>query len=178
MQRRRNRPKRRQRSSLLFGGQNSFKSIPHYRFTTRMIWRKGWIEERTLCRMDASRQTTPHHPPPKMDVLTKTLLQIIHAAGYSAAFKYVTPNSSDDLCLLFCLFLLVWNYITINSAIYKKKCSVHWARLAKGSQCMYCTTADDACTAAALSSSISTAGGLSGEGGHQTRVQQPSQVAL
>ena len=71
--------------------------------------------------MDASRQTTPHHPPPKMDVLTKTLLQIIHAAGYSAAFKYVTPNSSDDLCLLFCLFLLVWKYITINSAIYKRK---------------------------------------------------------
>ena len=44
---RRNRPKRRQRSSLLFGGRNSFNSMPHYRFSTTMIWRKGWFEEWT-----------------------------------------------------------------------------------------------------------------------------------
>ena len=34
---RKNRQKRRQRSSLLFGGQNSLNSLPHYRFSTRMI---------------------------------------------------------------------------------------------------------------------------------------------
>ena len=63
--RRRNRQKRRQRSSLLFGGWNFFHSLPHYRFSTRIIKRKGWIEERTLGRMDASERWyftwfTPH----------------------------------------------------------------------------------------------------------------------
>ena len=39
--RRRNRQKRRHRSSLLFGGGNLFNSMPHYRFSTKMIWNKG-----------------------------------------------------------------------------------------------------------------------------------------
>ena len=59
------RQKRRQSSSLLLGGQNSFNTMPNYRFSTRMIWRKGWVEERTLGRMDASEKWmiiwfTPH----------------------------------------------------------------------------------------------------------------------
>ena len=41
--RRRNRQKKRQRSSLLFGGRNSFTSMPHYRFSARMIGRIWWI---------------------------------------------------------------------------------------------------------------------------------------
>ena len=39
---RRNRKKRRQRSSLLFGGRNSLNSLPHYRFRA-----PGWFEEKT-----------------------------------------------------------------------------------------------------------------------------------
>ena len=51
------RQKRKQRSSLLFGGRNSFNSMPHNRFSTRMIWRKGWREERTLGKIDASEKS-------------------------------------------------------------------------------------------------------------------------
>ncbi len=52
---------------------------------------------------------TPNHHPTKMDVLPKTFLQINLAAKYEklfAVFKYWTypPTSSDDLCLLFCIF--------------------------------------------------------------------------
>ena len=57
------------------------------RFGTRMIWRKGWIEARTLGGGDASEKWmitrfTSHHtkPPPNMEVLPKTFLQIILAA--------------------------------------------------------------------------------------------------
>ena len=35
--------KRRQWSSLLFGGQNGLNSLPLLIFCIRMIWRKGWI---------------------------------------------------------------------------------------------------------------------------------------
>ena len=43
--------KTRKRSSLLFGGQNVFNSLPRLLFCTRMIWRKwlivpGWYEEK------------------------------------------------------------------------------------------------------------------------------------
>ena len=69
-----------QRSALLFGGQNWFNSLPQYRFCARMIWRNGhgWIEKWTLGGMDASEQlddlpvhTTPNHHPPKVDVFPK-----------------------------------------------------------------------------------------------------------
>ena len=40
--------------SLLFGGQNWFSSLLHYRISTRMIWRTGLIEKWTLGGMDAS----------------------------------------------------------------------------------------------------------------------------
>ena len=69
-----------QRSALLFGGQNWFNSLPQYRFCARMIWRNGhgWIEKWTLGGMDASEHlddlpvhTTPNHHPPKVDVFPK-----------------------------------------------------------------------------------------------------------
>ena len=41
--RRRRRQKRRQRSSLLFG--KWFNSMPHYRFSAKIIWGNGWIQE-------------------------------------------------------------------------------------------------------------------------------------
>ena len=52
--RRRNILKIMQRSSVLFGGRNSFNYMPHCRLSTRMIGRKGWIKEWALDRMDAS----------------------------------------------------------------------------------------------------------------------------
>ena len=47
---RRNRQNRRQRSSLLFGGGILSITCRTYRFSPRLIMRKGWIEERTLVR--------------------------------------------------------------------------------------------------------------------------------
>ena len=76
-----------------------------YRFSTRMNRRMD----------DDLVHTKLNHHPTKMDILPKTFIQIIPAATYrymaGAAFKYVCPpNSSDDLCLLFCLLLLLWMY--------------------------------------------------------------------
>ena len=78
-------------------------------FTTRMkkrmhrrmdAWQNGSSEKWMINLV----HTTPNHHPPKMDILQKTFLQII------LAVKWIVrpPNSSDDLCLLFCLFLLLW----------------------------------------------------------------------
>ena len=103
--------KRKQRSSLLFMSQNWFNSLPHYRLSARMIWRNGWIEKWTLGGMDASEKWmifhfTPqkNHHPPKTDVLPKYFLQIILAAKWIVRHSSIhPPNSSDDLCLLFCV---------------------------------------------------------------------------
>ena len=62
---RRNRQNRRQRSSLLFGGGILSITCRTYRFSPRLIMRKGWIEERTLVRMEAWEECmiiwfTPH----------------------------------------------------------------------------------------------------------------------
>ena len=78
-------------------------------FTTRMkkrmhrrmdAWQNGSSEKWMINLV----HTTPNHHPPKMDILQKTFLQII------LAVKWIVrpPNSSDDLCLFFCLFLLLW----------------------------------------------------------------------
>ena len=41
-------------------GRNSFNSMPPYRFSIRIIWRKGWIVERTLgC---SSKYFSSNHP--------------------------------------------------------------------------------------------------------------------
>ena len=60
--------------------------------------------------MDASEkwmifQFTPHHYPSKMDVLPKPVLQIIPAAKLLLRHSSTSQNSSDDICLLFCLYL-------------------------------------------------------------------------
>ena len=52
--------------------------------------------------------TTPNHHPPKMDFLPKTFLQIILAAKWLARHPVCPPNSSEDLFLLFCLFLSLY----------------------------------------------------------------------
>ena len=57
--RRRNRQKRRQRLSLLFVGRNSFNSLPHYRFSTRMIL-KNIMNSSFSYRMNSS--FSSYHP--------------------------------------------------------------------------------------------------------------------
>ena len=92
--------------------------MPHFRFSCRMIWRKGQIDEQTLGRLDASEKmddhlvhTTPNHNPPKMDgffaqkLYFKSSLLLVN--GY-CIIQVRPTNSSDDLCLFFCLFLLLW----------------------------------------------------------------------
>ena len=113
--RRRNRQNRRQRSSLLFGGRSSFNSLPLYRFSTRMIWRKGCTGEWMLVRMDASEKWmiiwfTSHHTkphPPKIDVLPKHFFKSSLLLNVLFGIQVRLPNSSDDISLLFCLFLLL-----------------------------------------------------------------------
>ena len=86
------RQRKRQRSSLLFEGRNWFNSMPHYRFNTRMIWRNGWMEERTLGRMDV----LPYHHSPKMNVLPKSLFfksSSLLLIGYSICTTYVQETS-------------------------------------------------------------------------------------
>ena len=65
---------------------------------------------------------TPNHQPPKMDVLLKTILHIILVAKKAiVAFMYDfssdilvrLPNSSDDLCLLFCLILRLYIWVIL-----------------------------------------------------------------
>ena len=52
--------------------------------------------------------TTPNHHAPKVVVLPKTFLQIIlDAKMVSAAFKYFTPTTSDNLDLPFFIYLLL-----------------------------------------------------------------------
>ena len=82
-----------------------------------MTWRKGLIEERTHGGMDTSKKwmihTTPNHHPAKKDVLPKTFLQIILAAKWLGGIQVHPSNSSDDLCLLFCLILLLWTGLSL-----------------------------------------------------------------
>ena len=66
-----------------------------------VAWRNGCFGNMD----DHPVHTTPNHHPPKMDVLPKTFLQIILAAKWLVhGIQVHPPNSSDDLCLLFCFF--------------------------------------------------------------------------
>ena len=75
----------------------------------KAIGRNGWIEKWTLGGTDASETwmifqftTTPNQDPPKMDVLPK-LFSSNCPDCYMACAVYVPQQSSDDLCLLFCI---------------------------------------------------------------------------
>ena len=86
-------------------------------FAENMNWRTRWIEERTLSRMNASEKwmiiwitpPTPNHHPPKMDVLPKTFLPNTLAAKWIVLVQVRPPKKQRRLCLLFCLFLLLWS---------------------------------------------------------------------
>ena len=79
------RQKRRQRSSLLFGGQNVFNSLPRYLFRT--IWRKGWI--------------APGWYEEKVELIL--IFKLSWCKKTSGARNWVNsaPNSREYLCLLF-----------------------------------------------------------------------------
>ena len=112
--RRRIRQKRRQRSSLLVGGTELIQFDAEYRISTRMIGRKRWKEEWTLGGMDASEKLmiiwfTPH----QITSLTKRMFlqkpffkSSLLLSGW-CGIQVRPPNSSDDLCLLLCLILLL-----------------------------------------------------------------------
>ena len=69
--------KRRQRSSMLFGGQNLINSL--LRHAIWMIWSKEWI-------------------PPILQIV------LVQNSQRGKELKQLCPpNSSDDLCLLFCI---------------------------------------------------------------------------
>ena len=96
-------------------------------FRTRMIWRKGWIEERTLDRMDVPEKLmiiwfTPHQTSPSQNGCSSKNLsskaQIILAAKWLVRPSRTSPNSSDDLCLLFSLFLLLCSQLYLTSETF------------------------------------------------------------
>ena len=70
----------------------------------------GWFEQTWQSTVVAAEHlddlpvlTIPNHHPSKMDVLLKTFLQIIRAAKWPVRHSSTSQNSSDDLCLLFCI---------------------------------------------------------------------------
>ena len=99
--RRRNRQKRKQRSSLLFGGRNSFNSMPHQDDLKKRMNRRtdAWYYERFRKLDDLLVLTTPNHVPPYQNRCSSENFSSIHPCWYIIG--------SDDLCLYFCLFLLL-----------------------------------------------------------------------
>ena len=108
--------KRRQRSLLLLGGGTELIkfSLPTLQiqhqdnFKKRMNRRPDACQNGSFRKMDDNLvHTTPNHHTPNMDVFPKTFLQIILAAKWlQCGIQVRPPNSNDDLCFLFCLFLL------------------------------------------------------------------------
>ena len=74
------RTRQKRRPSLLFGGRNSFNSMPNQDDLKKSM--NGRFEKWVLQKIGWSGSITPSHHPPKMDVLLKNLLQIILAAKW------------------------------------------------------------------------------------------------
>ena len=82
------------------------------RFSTRMVWRKVWIEDRTLCGMDGSEKwmTRPSgvHTLYQTTTIPKWMFsQKLFFKSSLLLYKFCSPTSSDDLCFLFCPILLI-----------------------------------------------------------------------
>ena len=76
----------RQRSSLLFGGKNSFNSMPHYKFSSRKILRKWWIEELTEWMLQKNGWSSGSHqtkPPPTKNGFSFQNFSSNHPCCYS-----------------------------------------------------------------------------------------------
>ena len=82
------------------------------RFSTRMVWRKVGIEDRTLCGMDGSEKwmTRPSgvHTLYQTTTIPKWMFsQKLFFKSSLLLYKFCSPTSSDDLCFLFCPILLI-----------------------------------------------------------------------
>ena len=87
--------KRRQRSSQLFGGKNWLNSLPHYRFSARIIWRNGWIEKRTINALEKlmTFYSSHYHPLKKVNrCSSKNFVQIILAAKWLLRHSSSSPT--------------------------------------------------------------------------------------
>ena len=83
-------------------GPNSFSSMPHYRFSARLIWRNELTENLTLCpnkcfgkwMICQFTRVTQHQTTtlPKWDALPKTFLQIILAAKWLVGHSSTSPK--------------------------------------------------------------------------------------
>ena len=109
---RRIRQKRRQRSSLLAGGQNLFNSMPHSRFSTKMIWKKLWIEERMYTWRVECFGKMDDHLILQQQTTTLTKWMFFQKPFFKSSLlpngiQVCSPNRSDDLCRLLCLILLL-----------------------------------------------------------------------
>ena len=110
------RQKKRQRSSLLFGGRTRFKSLPHKIFFTRMIlkkrmigikttWRKGCFEKMD----DHPVHTIPNHYSTKWMFFQKLLFKSsLLLNGHSAAFKDVPQTAARTFAFSSAFILLLW----------------------------------------------------------------------
>ena len=102
--------KRRQRSSLLFGGQNLFNSLPGKLFSSRMIKRKVWIapewykekdelhQDDTKKRMNCTRMLQYKE---KDELPILQIVRVQNNERVKKLNKFWPPNNSDDL--LFCI---------------------------------------------------------------------------
>ena len=72
-------------------------------------WRIGFLEKKDDNLVHTAPNQWNHHPT-KMDVLPKTVLHIILATKWFVRHSSTVrhPTSSDDLCLIFCLIILLW----------------------------------------------------------------------
>ena len=85
-----------------------------------MLWKK--INDHTV-------NTTPNHLPSKMDVLPKTVVQIILAAkkSYSAAFKYVPqPTATTFSISSVCLSVFFYDYEVYLNFLSKRSWDAAW----------------------------------------------------
>ena len=107
--------KRRQRSSLLFGGQNLFTALALLHQDdmkkrmncTRIIWRNGWIAPGWYEETDELHQDDMK----KTDEFILFVVLVQNSQRGDELNTFCPPNSSDDLCLLFCLnpsSMLIW----------------------------------------------------------------------
>ena len=113
--------KQRQRSSLMVGERNCFYWMPHQRFSDRLIWRKGLIREKILCGMDDIEKymngfvwRKPDDPlfskssiSPIIFCSIYPFLQIILGLNDSCGIQFQHTTSCDNLCLPFCLILIL-----------------------------------------------------------------------
>ena len=94
--------RRRQRSSLLFGGLNFYQFLAALAVYTRMILRKGWIALGWYKEKD---ELNPDEVKKRMNSLYSLKSVLVQNSWRGKELNTVCPPniSNDDLCLLFCI---------------------------------------------------------------------------